>query len=238
MDEKPLYLQVEDRLKANIESGAWEPGEQVPGEQILCKQFGVSRVTLRHALANLVNEGLMVKEHGRGTFVADNESTSAASDGHARSSVSFSDLCRLQGKEPSARIVSASLEADCPKEVVSFLGLDNSPAFKLCRVRFSDGRPVLSETNYFRASFAFLAEHDLEGSLYELLQRHGVMPGELTRRIGIVYADNRDAELLKVDLGSALLFNRSFVKDSEGHPLHVADQHAIADDPGLYQFYA
>ena len=63
MDEKPLYLQVEDRLKANIESGAWGPGEQVPGEQILCKQFGVSRVTLRHALANLVNEGLMVKEH-------------------------------------------------------------------------------------------------------------------------------------------------------------------------------
>lgn len=57
MDEKPLYLQVEDRLKANIESGAWGPGEQVPGEQILCKQFGVSRVTLRHALANLVNEG-------------------------------------------------------------------------------------------------------------------------------------------------------------------------------------
>ena len=100
MEEKPLYLQVEERLRANIESGAWGPGEQVPGEQILCKQLGVSRVTLRHALSNLVNEGLMVKEHGRGTFVADKENATVASDGNARSSVSFSNLCRLQGKEP------------------------------------------------------------------------------------------------------------------------------------------
>ena len=50
MEEKPLYLQVEERLRANIESGAWGPGEQVPGEQILCKQLGVSRGAISRAM--------------------------------------------------------------------------------------------------------------------------------------------------------------------------------------------
>lgn len=238
MQEKPLYAQVEERLKEKIESGSWGPGDRVPGEQALCKQLGVSRVTLRHALSNLANDGLIVKEHGKGTFVAGEDCGADALNGPTRSSISFSDICRNQGHEPSSQLVSASLETEYPEEVASFLDLTGSPAFKLCRVRFSDGRPLLYETNYFRPSFAFLAEYDLEGSIYEILRKRGFVPGDHSRRIGIVYADELDTRLLKVELGAALLYNRSFVRDSNGMPLHVADQHAIADDPGLYQFYA
>lgn len=237
MEDKPLYLQIEDKLRKNITDGHWSIGECIPGEPVLSKQFGVSRVTLRHAISDLVGEGLLVREHGRGTFVAKPPACEPSHD-QQRISTSFTDICRAQGHVPSARLISAALETECPDEIATFLHLGSAPAFKLFRVRSSDDRPVLIEVNYFRPSFAFLTEHDLSQSIYEILRRNGVVPGEHSRHIGIVYADATDAELLGVAEGSALLYNRAFVRDSDGKPLHVADQHAIADDPKLYQFYA
>jgi len=67
----PLYHQVAERLRQQLKTERWEPGKQLPGEHDLCRQFGVTRPTVRQALDNLVREGLIMKRRGKGTFVAE-----------------------------------------------------------------------------------------------------------------------------------------------------------------------
>src|SRR3972149_5671087 len=66
----PLRVQAKQALQEQIQRGAWKPGALVPGEPDLCRQFGVSRTTVRQALAELTHVGLVVREQGRGTVVA------------------------------------------------------------------------------------------------------------------------------------------------------------------------
>ena len=66
---EPLWYQVEQAIQAIVKSGEWATGAQIPAEERLCALFGVSRITLRHALRNLEEHGLLRREHGRGTFV-------------------------------------------------------------------------------------------------------------------------------------------------------------------------
>jgi GntR family transcriptional regulator len=68
----PLYHQVENRLRSLIEHGEWLPGQAIPPERELVERFGVSRITIRQAIAHLVTDGLLYRQHGRGTFVARN----------------------------------------------------------------------------------------------------------------------------------------------------------------------
>ena len=66
----PLYCQVEERLRETIRGGRWRVGDLIPPERVLIETFGVSRITIRQALANLVAAGLLVRKAGQGTFVA------------------------------------------------------------------------------------------------------------------------------------------------------------------------
>ncbi len=66
----PLYHQLQGVLKAEIESGRWRPGEQIPTESTMAENFGVSKITVRQALQELVELGYIRREHGRGTFVS------------------------------------------------------------------------------------------------------------------------------------------------------------------------
>jgi GntR family transcriptional regulator len=66
----PLYHQLQGVLKTEIESGKWRPGEQIPTESRLAEDFGVSKITVRQALQELVDLGYIRREHGRGTFVS------------------------------------------------------------------------------------------------------------------------------------------------------------------------
>jgi GntR family transcriptional regulator len=67
----PLYVQLRDALQGHIESGAWEPGDQLPGDQELCEVYGVSRTVVRQALQELSFQGSIIRHRGRGTFVAE-----------------------------------------------------------------------------------------------------------------------------------------------------------------------
>ena len=70
-DPIPYYIQVKNALQEHIESGYWQPGDQLPGEPELCRMFDVSRTVIRQAFKEMVYEGLIIREKGRGTFVAE-----------------------------------------------------------------------------------------------------------------------------------------------------------------------
>jgi GntR family transcriptional regulator, N-acetylglucosamine utilization regulator len=65
----PYYYQLEGLLREQVHAGRWEPGQQVPSEKQLCERYSVSRTTVRQAVGNLVQEGLLYHVKGKGTFV-------------------------------------------------------------------------------------------------------------------------------------------------------------------------
>jgi len=98
----PLYRQVQDYIRTQIEEGVWRVGEQIPTEQMLCEQFVVSRITVTQALNRLASEGLLTKEQGRGTFVA--TPTPAT---QPLTLLSFSEEMRKRGLVPGSKILQA-----------------------------------------------------------------------------------------------------------------------------------
>lgn len=195
----PLYHQVEVAIRERISSGAWAPGTQIPPEEQLCEQFRVSRVTIRHALRNLVSQGLLDRERGRGTFVRDTTLTAGA-----RGLTSFSAEMQALGLKAGARTLSSAVQA-APEDVASALELPpDAPVVAIRRLRTGDGRPVGVQIAYLPASrFPGLEDLSLDDrSLYGLLQeRYAVSPAEAIETFRIAHLSDTDAELLEVEPG-------------------------------------
>ena len=98
--QNPLYQQLMRRLQNDVAAGAYPPGGRIPSEQVLCDTYGVSRVTVRKAMLDLVQEGLLVRKQGKGTFVAD-----ARLKRDLQHITSFSDACRGMGRTAGSRLV-------------------------------------------------------------------------------------------------------------------------------------
>src|SRR5690606_3358167 len=126
----PLYHQVEVAIRERISSGAWAPGTQIPTEDQLCEQFRVSRVTIRHALRNLVAQGLLERERGRGTFVRDTTLTAGA-----RGLTSFSAEMEALGLKPGARTLSATVMPASPEVAGALELLEGERVVAIRRLR-------------------------------------------------------------------------------------------------------
>src|SRR6185312_1203483 len=113
----PLYYQVERDMRHRIESGVWQAGQQIPSEKELCALYDVSRITIRQAISALVDEGLIVRERGRGSFVRSPVITAGG-----RGLTSFSDEMAVLGMRPGGRVVSLRREP-APPEIAAKLQL-------------------------------------------------------------------------------------------------------------------
>ncbi|MFF3671189.1 GntR family transcriptional regulator [Microtetraspora malaysiensis] len=211
----PLYLQVERALQQRIDDGEWLPGAQLPTEGELGKVYGVSRVTIRQALARLVDRGMLVREQGRGTFVRDTSLT-AGTRGVTSFTAELAGLGHRSGSQIlEQRVVSASA-CDLPKEV----GL--GPADRLLllrRLRTDSAKPVGVQTALLPLDrFPGLDELDLGGrSLYETLREtYGLVPREAleTFTVGGVLAE--DAPMLGVEPGAHAFYVERLTFDAHG----------------------
>src|SRR5712691_2228269 len=100
---QPRYLTLAKSLAAEIGRGAVVPGDRLPGERELCRSFGVSRVTVRRALAELRDQGMIEPDGPRGWFVL------SASLGEPNALMSFSEMARSRGLTPTSRVVVAEV---------------------------------------------------------------------------------------------------------------------------------
>lgn len=143
----PLYQQVLDLLKSDIEQGTYPVDSQIPTELELSKMYGVGRVTVRRAIEELVGEGYLTKRQGRGTFVT---ATKIIRKVHQKDDVqSFTQACAENGMKAGARVVARKTVA-ADRDLASFFGLDEgSDLILVSRVRTADGVPVLFENNYY-----------------------------------------------------------------------------------------
>ena len=97
----PVYIQIHNQIKKDIEAGKWKIGEKIPSERELAENFSVSRMTLRQAIQTLVDEGILERKIGSGTFVARKKVQEKMSG-----ITSFTEITEAQGKVPTSKTVS------------------------------------------------------------------------------------------------------------------------------------
>jgi GntR family transcriptional regulator len=162
----PLYHQLQEVLRAEIESRTWRAGEQLPNESKLAERYGVSKITVRQALQGLADMGYIHREHGRGTFVAQRKFGEGP-----RELTSFTEEMRRHELAATSRVLSQRrVEADA--KVAAALQLPaKSKVFVLKRVRLAAGEPMSVQTAHIPAAFVPGLEVLENESLYEILQR-------------------------------------------------------------------
>ena len=136
----PAYIQIHDQIKSEIDQKIWKIGERLPSERDLAEKFQVSRMTLRQAITLLVEEGVLERRVGSGTFI-----TSTRVQEKMRGTTSFTEIMKSQGKEPSSQVISYRKTIPSLQEVDK-LGIDKTDTIiRMERVRYADGIPVVYE---------------------------------------------------------------------------------------------
>jgi GntR family transcriptional regulator len=221
----PRYYEIEQSLRARI--AKLDAHSSLPSDAQLCDEFGVSRMTARGAVQRLVQEGLVYRVPGRGTFVAD-----SAAHRSAAHILSFSDEMRRRGRVPSSHLVSRQTREASELERER-LGVDEVVVIR--RVRSADDEPIALETAVFPAArVAGLLDGDLETeSLFETLARGGAVPTAGRAALTAEAASAEDARLLDVRRGEPLLIERRLIRDQAGEPLELTESRYVGTRYGL-----
>lgn len=195
----PLYLQLQRLIADAIARGDLQPGDSLPPERDLAAMTGLSRVTIRKGVAELVGSGQLVQKRGSGTFVAPQvEKLEQA----LSLLTSFTEDMARRGRSVESRWIARGLHTPAPEEVMALgLGMGEKVA-RLERVRSSDGVPLAIE----RASLPQAILPDPQGvdtSLYAVLEARGMRPVRAVQRISAANLMARDADLLGVQPGVA-----------------------------------
>ena len=216
-----VYGQIEDWLAEAIGAGRLAPGDRMPSEQDLAAWFGVSRMTLRQALAKLARRGLVTRTVGRrgGTFVAERKL-----EQDRTTLAGFSEQLRRHGMVAGARVLSATLRPAGPAAGAALRIGEDGQAYEIRRIRLADGRPMVLERSLFPAErFPGLLDGRLDGSLYELLEvRYGLRPHRARESLEPVTAGVREAEALEVAEGAPLMLVERTAYARSGEPLEFA----------------
>ena len=224
----PAAEEVRRRLLDQIGRGQLRPGERLGAERDLAIDLGVSRSTVRAALATLEAEGVVRRVPGRGggTFVHQRKV-----DRDLSQVVGVPALLREQGMTAGSRIVSTSMVA-ADETVRAALGLGSGAyVFDVVRIRLADGTPISLEHVRLPADrFPGLLDQPLGGSLYELLEEHyGTAPGEAVEHIEVVPAGEDEASILGVEPGAPLLSISRTTQDPDGVPFELSHDLFRAD---------
>jgi GntR family transcriptional regulator len=192
----PLHYQIMDIIKRQITAGILKPGDLIPSESQLCAQYDVSRTTVRQALNQLVEENLLIRRRGKGSFVADKKLHRSINDLY-----SFSEDMKSLGIMPSSIIIEQEI-IPAAEEVMHTLALSpaNNKVFKIKRVRLADSEPILLETTYIPAYLCpNIMQEDLSSaSLYTILKnRYQLNFFRATETYEAVKMDAESARLLQ-----------------------------------------
>jgi GntR family transcriptional regulator len=199
----PLYSQLYDILREKIFSSEWRPGDMIPPESELIEIYHVSRTTVRQVLEMLVNEGLIFRQQGRGTFVAH----PTVEQGLVRI-ISFTDDMRRRGFEPGTQVLSSGL-VPAPKDIAAKLQIDTGEELaRIERLRLADDEPMSVEESYLvhRYCPGILQGDYASNPLREALDRdYGIRWLRARQVMRAIPPDRRLAELLCLGHRSAVL---------------------------------
>jgi GntR family transcriptional regulator len=198
----PLYLKLRLVIEAAVAEGVLKPGDALPTEREIAEQGGISRVTVRKALDELVEAGLLLRRHGSGTFVA---RRIMHGEQHLSLLTSFTEDMERRGFRTRAEWIERGIFAPSPDETMK-LGLSSGARVaRFHRLRIADDIPLALE--WSSVSAEFVPDPMLvTDSLYRALERRDARPVRAVQRISAVNIEADEAQLLKVEPRDAGLF--------------------------------
>jgi len=212
----PLYIQLKEHILARIERGELEAGQRLPSERELCDQFGVSRITIRQALGELMRDGLLQRIPGKGTFVARKR------EDEFHPLASFSQQVRAQDQSPSSRILKQTVTRASERLARQLQVPTHSRVALIERLRLADGEVRALQTAYIPLELCpNLLKHDFQKeSLYHVLQTvYGLTPVRADHWFEARLADPDEERLLRLAHPSAVLVMRQTSYLQDGRPI-------------------
>ncbi len=210
----PAYYQIMNHLREKIEEGDYPVNSTVPPERELVEMYQVSRMTVRQAIAELVNEGILVRRKGIGTFVAPPKI-----EQKLNSLTSFTEDMAHRGMKAGGHILSfKELAPDSTIRKILSLSVEDT-VFESVRLRLADEEPMALETTTLVASLCpGLKREDLENqSLYKLLtERWNLQLEYATQSLEPILAPSHEATILHVAPGAPLLLMYRVTYDQSG----------------------
>lgn len=224
----PLYVQLQQLIRDAIGEHVLEQGEAIPPERDLAVEYDVSRITVRKAISGLVEEGLLARRRGAGTFVVGRVEKSFSKLS------SFTEDMAARGRVPSSSWISRAAGQVTPEEAMA-LGLSpGAPVLRFTRIRYADEVPMALEFSTI-AGYCLASVEAVEDSLYAALEKAGTRPVRALQRLRAVPFGGEHARMLGVDPGHAglLIERRAFLRD--GRPAEVTRSYYRGD---AYDFVA
>ena len=214
----PYYVQVKEALRQRIQQGEWMRGDQLPVDLELCQMFGVSRTVIRQALNELVNEGLVIRRKGKGTFVAEPK----IGESLVQKLTGFYQDMVDRGHAPVSRVLKQEATPASPL-VAAFLEIaPGTPVIEIERVRFVQDEPIVLVTTYMPQVLCpeLLNEDLTHQSLYAYLERrYNLVTVRGHRTLEAVPANEYEANFLQVKRGAPLILLDSVSYLEDGTPL-------------------
>jgi GntR family transcriptional regulator len=229
----PLYDQIERNLRDLVVNGHLKPGEAMPGEWDLADLYGVSRLTVRRALDELVRQNWLEKKHGVGTFVRQPTMATIAAG-----KLSFTEQMRSIGREPSSRFIGQNLTNATDKIARALKIQEGDPVIEITRVRMADAVPILLETACLStAHFPALENHDWSQgeSLYKVLSdEYQVNVVALDHTIKPVTLTATEARYLDAKAGIPALLSEIIAYTPSSEPVEYAWSVSNGDKSEFY----
>ena len=222
----PIYIQLRDILAQQISEGKFSPGDKITSENELCKQYQISRVTVRNAIQLLIDEGVIVRRHGKGTFVS-----SAVVFERKSEMGSFTKSCYLMNKKPGTKLISKKAIKIKGSIAALLCTKENQTVFCIKRLRSVDGTPVIFEIDYFPISSDYIMQVDLENTplLDSIKENESTGTIVFQEIFDVRFANKEQAESLVCPMHTPLLGIMQTVCSSEGKVLYINEQYIRSD---------
>lgn len=219
MNEK-TYLQLKEELIAEIMHGTYKPHQRLPSQRELGEEYGLSHMTVRRAINELIREGVIYAEQGRGLYVAEQKQQAELGPLYG-----FTEDMMLRGMKASSQTLQARMITASTMLAHTLQVVVGAPLIHFHRLRLADDEPMALQIIYLpHALCPGLLEHDLEkGSLYEILRlQYGLQLASAESAASADLASEEEAVLLKLTMPAALLVTEQITYLDNGMPVEYA----------------
>lgn len=222
----PLYYQLEEFIKELIEKGELRPGDALPPEREYAEQYQISRMTVRQAFTQLVNQGYLYRLQGKGTYVAERKIEQPL-----QGLTGFTEDMKARGMVPGNQLIGFTI-IHPPSKIAAELAIPESePVYEIKRIRLADGVPMAIETVYMSANLIKgLTEQIVNQSIYSYIEGHlNLKIDRASQVIESSIASPNEAKLLKISKGAPvmLIHRNTYLKD--GTPVEYVHSAYRAD---------
>ncbi len=221
-----LYVQIRETLRQQIKSGQLEPGQKLPAEDELAAQFGVSRMTVRQGISDLIDEGVLYRRRGVGTFV-----TQFHVERDHNRLTNFLETAQAAGFAAEVRLLSREV-VPARMTVANALALqETEPVIRIQTLRLANGVPITVYDEYvpYRL-YPQLMQEDLRSRpAWQILESRGHTIKRAVQRIEARLADADVASLLEIEENAPILYKHRVIMSEDGAPVELILCHNRGD---------